>query len=100
MEEVSTNALPKMGICVRNLPAYITDIEILPLAVSMTAGTSCRFQRGVLPNESQDLVVAVQIFQKRDFRPSKNEGIYQLQSDGDLGCFDLRTEVPKARQRQ
>jgi hypothetical protein len=88
----------EMGICVETLPTYITDIQIFRDAVSMTAGTSfADFNMAYYPpNESQDLVVACKTFQKKGLSSlEKMKAFYQLKDDSNVGCFDLRTEVPE-----
>jgi pimeloyl-ACP methyl ester carboxylesterase len=90
----------EMGICVETLPSYITDIDIFRNAVSMTAGTSfADFNMAYYPpSESADLVVACKAFQKKGLSSlEKMKAFYKLKDDGDLGCFDLRTEVPEGQ---
>lgn len=88
----------EIGICVDTLPSYITSIEIFRNAVSMTAATSfADFNMAYYPpNDSQDLVAACKTFTKKGLSSlEKMKAFYQLKSSGDMGCFDLRTEVPE-----
>jgi hypothetical protein len=62
--------------------------------VSMTAGYRSTWR--TLRTSPQDLVKAWTSFRKRDFRPSKNEGIYQLRA---MVIWDVSICVPSSEGR-